>query len=744
MRKRTILLSIIAVLISARFASAVAQTITNFTPTSGPSGTSVTITGTALTGATGVAFGGVQATSKTVTSDTQIVATVPGAAATGRITVTTPSGLAASPTYFTFVQNPTSQRISSFSPTHGATGTPVTLVGTNLTGATSVKFGVSPGFAGIAASSFAVDVTNPTSLTAVVASNTPTGLITVTTPAGTGTSTTFFTVDQALLAVRADFQNFLYTAPPASQVCPPNADGSGCGFTFFNGEVWGTIGTAPPAGTPNNGQAYLVQSSFGQPFPSTMIYVTAGASGQQLTFIDDALTRNKKLLYYTQADGSAGCNPYCKQDAAFRYKDLQYDIDPTAQGGDGISVVNQIEARLKPMSAFYGANERARSVQAEQTLRDALKYAPTDRLLRNALLDLYYDRTVAELTLAREKLVNIQHLRLEPVPPGDFLIDREIAAYEDVLGSATSPAGYRFAESGYLSLLRDTAGVDTSTVDSTASSGLPFGYYMYRTEVPVRSLYAATYLNGGVPTPVANPGGAPLFSGYKDQVMMFNLFSDYAQVASELAKRYVMRGGNGDSQLALNIVNEAQQKLFAEGNVFLGVFPAYTPQIGDASGLGEAIHGWRHGLSQLTQMRDFIRGGTNVLGFADDVLMLADSGATYDCNSTAPPANFDSYDTLASYVIDQTKGAPLTSAVTRFNTAMGSYSTYRGHQDQLGEQFDGSRTSYNARLHKITGVDRGAPGYETPETNVGSEIYLQLLSIDIARNRIFLGLLKGV
>jgi uncharacterized repeat protein (TIGR03803 family) len=70
--------------------------ITTFSPTSAAVGAVVTISGQIFTGATSVTFGGVQATSFTVNSDSQITATVPTAAQTGKITVTTPSGTATS------------------------------------------------------------------------------------------------------------------------------------------------------------------------------------------------------------------------------------------------------------------------------------------------------------------------------------------------------------------------------------------------------------------------------------------------------------------------------------------------------------------------------------------------------------------------------------------------------------------------------------------------------------------------
>lgn len=75
--------------------------IKSFTPTSGPVGTSVMITGTSLLQATAVKFGAVAATIFTVNSDTLVTATVPTGAVTGKISITTPGGTANSSTVFT-------------------------------------------------------------------------------------------------------------------------------------------------------------------------------------------------------------------------------------------------------------------------------------------------------------------------------------------------------------------------------------------------------------------------------------------------------------------------------------------------------------------------------------------------------------------------------------------------------------------------------------------------------------------
>jgi len=78
--------------------------ILSFSPTSGPVGTPVTITGNSLTQTTKVAFGGVQATNFTVNSDTQVTATVPTGAKTGYIAITTAGGKTWSQGTFTVTQ----------------------------------------------------------------------------------------------------------------------------------------------------------------------------------------------------------------------------------------------------------------------------------------------------------------------------------------------------------------------------------------------------------------------------------------------------------------------------------------------------------------------------------------------------------------------------------------------------------------------------------------------------------------
>src|SRR6185295_4765641 len=91
------------------------------------------ITGTNFTSVSSVKFNGTAA-GYTVTSPTQIAATVPSTATTGPISVTTAGGAVTSSTNYTVAP-----RITSFTPTSGAVGASVSINGANLT-AEAVKF----------------------------------------------------------------------------------------------------------------------------------------------------------------------------------------------------------------------------------------------------------------------------------------------------------------------------------------------------------------------------------------------------------------------------------------------------------------------------------------------------------------------------------------------------------------------------------------------------------------------------
>ncbi|MFF7650559.1 IPT/TIG domain-containing protein, partial [Streptomyces sp. NPDC007983] len=112
------------------YVSAPAPVLSGVSPAQGPAagGTTVTLTGSGLAGATAVRFGSTNASSFTVVSPSQITAVAPpGAAGPVQITVTGPGGTSNGVTY-TYVAGPV---LSGVSPAQGpaAGGTTVTLTG---------------------------------------------------------------------------------------------------------------------------------------------------------------------------------------------------------------------------------------------------------------------------------------------------------------------------------------------------------------------------------------------------------------------------------------------------------------------------------------------------------------------------------------------------------------------------------------------------------------------------------------
>ncbi|WP_245714162.1 IPT/TIG domain-containing protein, partial [Nocardia vaccinii] len=139
-------------------------------------GTTVTLTGTGLTGVTAVNFGATPATSFTVDSATQITAVAPAGTGIVSVTVTGPGGTS-NPVTYTYVVVPT---ITSISPTSGPTagGNNVTITGTGFTGPLTVRFGTT-------ATTFTVN--SATQITAVAPAHTA-GTVQVTVTGSGGTS----------------------------------------------------------------------------------------------------------------------------------------------------------------------------------------------------------------------------------------------------------------------------------------------------------------------------------------------------------------------------------------------------------------------------------------------------------------------------------------------------------------------------------------------------------------------------
>ena len=154
-------------------------------PASSQPGAAVTLTGQNFGNTTSVTFNGVPA-SFTVPDGSHIQVTVPQAATTGPITVTTPGGTATTLGNFTVIPPSVPPTVGGFSPASGLAGITVVIQGSGFVGVTSVRFN------GVTAP-FTVD--SATQISAQAPAGAGTGPIAVTTAVGTGTSSGNFTVN---------------------------------------------------------------------------------------------------------------------------------------------------------------------------------------------------------------------------------------------------------------------------------------------------------------------------------------------------------------------------------------------------------------------------------------------------------------------------------------------------------------------------------------------------------------------
>ena len=442
-----------------------------------------------------------------------------------------------------------------------------------------------------------------------------------------------------------------------------------------------------------SGETIAVNDSFGN------VYVYAP------DYADEALVAGyvRKSLYYEDADNTPA---FPRSDAAFRYKTLLFaedDADPE----------RRVRARIEEIGSLYGDNERARAQAAENRVRLALEAVPGSVAYGNLLLDIHYDRTAAEALFVKDALAKADLARLgPPSTAGGFVIDDEIAWYESTLTICVS------ALRPYLTLLNDALG--HPQIDP------PLGYQIIQNEVPNRGLMPATYLDAtGDPQPVILDDG-PLFNGFKDLVLLFDLLRDHGRASASLSQLRWARDESGDRSLARQQVGDGLRFLQLHRDLLLGIFAGNLPPENDPSGLAQAIAGVEQTVTDLNELRQLFHGDQNVLGFDENFLMLVQQFQDL-------PQFFDSFNSIKAWMDPAFSSRQLGYALERLGGARGSYSEFRGNQDEIREQFEGSTITFDFRLFEIVGANRGQPGYDQPGSIAGSELWQQIESIKAAQ-----------
>jgi IPT/TIG domain len=255
--------------------------ITSFSPPDGFALTTVTITGTNLTGATTVKFGAVAGTDVTPIDPTHVSADVPGGFASGKITVITPAGSAVSLGTFYVT------KAAGFTPASGPTGQTITITGAGLDDATSVDFG--------GGKSASATNQTATSLKVVVPAGATSGPLTVHTPEGTAATSASFTVTFSVTGFTPSAATYNHdveiTGIGLTGVSAVSVNGLACSITSIASDGLSMHVTTPGSGN-LNGPLLVTKGTVQIAAPTDFTQFTVASHAPSSQFGGGAMTFN--------------------------------------------------------------------------------------------------------------------------------------------------------------------------------------------------------------------------------------------------------------------------------------------------------------------------------------------------------------------------------------------------------------------------------------------------------------------
>lgn len=400
---------------------------------------------------------------------------------------------------------------------------------------------------------------------------------------------------------------------------------------------------------------------------------------------------------------------YPTDNAPFRYKVLLYEDS------------NGLRPAPEKIDHFFTDTDRERAQNLLEQVREALRLHPQSPAYRDLYLDAYYDLTVADAIAARRSLVDIDKLRLDaPSRAGGYVIDDEIAAYEDVLVNLADTIAK------HLDILSDTVGLESEP---------PLGFQIFKERVPSRTLESAQYLENETLKPVLQESDAPIVNGYRDFILLLDLIGDYGSNAATLAHLYGLADRHDEAQAE---ITNAMQFVYLQGNTVRGIFKEENGP--DPEPAAEALARWNQSLADLDRVDRALESSLNPLGFERDFLVLLNKpqGATGEY--------FDTFNILRERLDDLTSNSnPIVRALQQRDEALDAYDRYRGNVDQLEDRLVDLTAGSKARLLAIVGAPHGSSAYnEVPRANdpdnggyiVGSELWDQFKDIERARVQI--------
>ncbi|MEX2963001.1 hypothetical protein [Microbulbifer sp. TYP-18] len=378
----------------------------------------------------------------------------------------------------------------------------------------------------------------------------------------------------------------------------------------------------------------------------------------------DTAQQLRQRLYYNEADSvppeqeDPAAGVYSRDKAAFRYLDLMYVVDQNTN-----KVTNHFfsgDSTLE-VSTLYDTAERNRAAEVEAMVVQQLIGNPGSESMQHLLLDVYYDRAVAEIVLANQALDRAHGSRLS----------NEAASTE----AAYVDSAYQLLDGAlvqYYSLLEN-------------SPDLLANWSSSRGQISPRYYDANSMAQKDV------AAQASLFSGYKDVTMFYQLMSRLVEAKVHQA-RLMVTSGQADAALGAELATLHSDIMGMEATL-RAIFPGVDlMQLEVVSGLPEAVYEWQARMAQLDNAAYWAAGDTSLLGIAEDSIAHVTVGA-----------NSDFATALIELLGDENNGF-IARAQGSYSTAEVGYSSYHHNADTLAAEYAARHQQFANQLYSLLGV----------------------------------------
>ena len=396
----------------------------------------------------------------------------------------------------------------------------------------------------------------------------------------------------------------------------------------------------------------------------------------------DATKYLRRQLYYNEANtisdqeeqlGRDGDfwfkNQYARDQAAFRYLDLMYTYD-----GVNAAVNTYFHGEeATDITTLFGDDERDRAVQVQRQVLDKLQQYPKHNGLRHLFLDIFYDRSVAQVLIYNQYMDAASLSKYN----GES-IDDEIAAVTEANTIAKQ------AVEQYFKMLSKHGELFAELTQ-------------HRDQVSPR------YYKGEELLPLVEDD--QLSKGNKDVVLIYQLLARVLESQARLTALSVEPNGDLPHDLLTNLETTLENVIDKErilrrllrpilGDEIFYVRDGFDPTALESFGLVQAVSAFEEARDQALSTQNWVTGKTGYMDLPKD--------AQFVVQRNDVDVNFNSFDEMVTLLALIN---PFGGADTAMKAAQRSYEEFRYHQDEVATQYLDRNGALIDELFYLLGVD---------------------------------------